>query len=417
MADTPAHGPRHAARRKVGTRRGPDLCSPEVVAWRSAQGGDAVEDDNPKTSRIISAGDRLKWAAGVVAAIALAIAAVIALWPKPDERDNASITGIELHSRIPLTEYKQRVASEHAQVGGSALRGAATARPAAVLVGRVLSAQAETTETGTTDTGTTDTGTTHTGTTHTGTTDTGTTHTGTTDTGTTDTGTTDTGTTDTGTTGPQGPSDSAPVLKPGSPVVLPTGLDRASFSDRFKNEVLPELQANAASSGQPPITVLPIRVACDDPVASTCPLGDAASAAMQDENGGAVSPEKAAQRIAGLLRQTRTISVQTATHGIPAGSRDYLGALVSVAVRLEGLRGRRVFLRWSIWDIGNQHRLYGDWLADNLAYRLKADTNDDKAALDLWIPMPKNKGRYYVRITLDDEHGVHLDQKRTHSFK
>jgi hypothetical protein len=208
------------------------------------------------------------------------------------------------------------------------------------------------------------------------------------------------------------------VLSPKSPVVLPNGLDASAFSKRFNDEVLPKLKKfGSDGSGGSHITILPLLATCGDLVEKTCPFADTASAAMQDKDGGAVAPETAAMRIGGLLRQTRTIKLTQPTGGVPAGKRDYLGVLVSVGVRLEGLRDRRVVLRWSIWDVGSEHRLFGDWLASNLAYGLKAESDDDTVSLDLWIPMPKAKGKHYVRLTLDDQRGVHLDQKKTRSFK
>jgi hypothetical protein len=70
-------------------------------------------------------------------------------------------------------------------------------------------------------------------------------------------------------------------------------------------------------------------------------------------------------------------------------------------VRSTGLPRRPVLLTWSMWQKnGETRRLYGNWLNRNLAYRLKAITDRDTTTLDLWVPLPKPPGPYFVRIQL-----------------
>ena len=47
-----------------------------------------------------------------------------------------------------------------------------------------------------------------------------------------------------------------------------------------------------------------------------------------------------------------------------------------------------------------EKRLHGKWLNRNLAYRMVPSSNRDTASLDLWIPLPKKRGSYFVRSTL-----------------
>jgi hypothetical protein len=72
---------------------------------------------------------------------------------------------------------------------------------------------------------------------------------------------------------------------------------------------------------------------------------------------------------------------------------------VTADLELAGLRGKPVLLSWSMWQQGGNKRLYGDWLNRNLAYRLEATTDRD-TTLDLWIPLPKAPGPYFVRVDL-----------------
>ena len=84
----------------------------------------------------------------------------------------------------------------------------------------------------------------------------------------------------------------------------------------------------------------------------------------------------------------------------PSNQIEPLGELVNVNVELSGLQGRPVFLSWSIFQKGGQSNLFGKWLSDFVAYRLEATTNDDTGTLEMWIPLPKQPGPYFIRLTL-----------------
>jgi hypothetical protein len=40
------------------------------------------------------------------------------------------------------------------------------------------------------------------------------------------------------------------------------------------------------------------------------------------------------------------------------------------------------------------------WLNRNLAYRLEATTDRDTTSLDLWVPLPRSPGPYFIRVNL-----------------
>jgi len=108
-----------------------------------------------------------------------------------------------------------------------------------------------------------------------------------------------------------------------------------------------------------------------------------------DLQGNPVSPDVAAERVVKVLKDARTTR-----------RKEPLGAVVSVDVELAGLRGKPVLLSWSMWQPTGEARLYGSWLNRNLAYRLKATTDRDTTTLDLWVPLPKPPGPYFIRIQL-----------------
>jgi hypothetical protein len=60
-----------------------------------------------------------------------------------------------------------------------------------------------------------------------------------------------------------------------------------------------------------------------------------------------------------------------------------------------------------MWQKDGQKRLYGAWLNDNLAYKLKASTDEDTGTANFWVPLPKDRGAYFMRSTLTvDGHAV-----------
>ena len=86
--------------------------------------------------------------------------------------------------------------------------------------------------------------------------------------------------------------------------------------------------------------------------------------------------------------------------GAPSNKRDPLGELVSVNMELAGLRGQPVFLLWSIFQEGGHTSLFGKWLNNFVAYRLEATTNDDTGTLEMWIPLPKLPGPFFIHLSL-----------------
>jgi hypothetical protein len=84
-----------------------------------------------------------------------------------------------------------------------------------------------------------------------------------------------------------------------------------------------------------------------------------------------------------------------------SGSRwQPLGELVSVNLELAGLKGQTVVLSWSIYPENGSNSLPKQWLGDFVAYRLVATTDDDTGTLDMWIPLPRQQGPYFIRATL-----------------
>lgn len=284
-----------------------------------------------------------------VSAVAGAIGAIVALWPSPDPGDSAKFSNVLVMTNVPLGEFNAR--SEFAR----APRGSLPSR--IVELAGITSAHAQEPVDPTTTPATTPTATT------------------------TTPATTPTTTPTTTTTTP-----GKAVLDPEQPVVLP----EAATAEKFKRKAATVVDIVERSSDA--------TLSCEQEV---CPaMAPLIAAAATDETGAQVKSSTAAERLVGLLNDVRKSKDETP---------EPLGALVTFEVELKGLRGKEVLVDWSIFSAGK--RLFGQWLANNLAYRLKARTESDIASMDVWVPMPKQAGPFRVRLTLTAD-GTRL----THTF-
>jgi hypothetical protein len=120
-----------------------------------------------------------------------------------------------------------------------------------------------------------------------------------------------------------------------------------------------------------------------------------------DGKGMKVTPGAAAKRLAELLADTRSTNVESGNRN--EGSRnegDLMGELVSVNFELTGLRDRPILLSWLIFQKGGRSHLFGKWLDNFVAYRLQATTDNDTGTLEMWIPLPKVPGPYFIHLNL-----------------
>ena len=309
-------------------------------------------------------------------ALAGAIGAILALRPSPDPEDSARFTTVRITSQIPLSEYRQRSValvpqgSGHGQ-GGQRDRGALEpiAEPVraadneapspirAFATARALQPDPTTSSPPDPDTDTTapqpstsdDT------------------------TSSIPASSTVSSTTATSPTmpGPAAPSNVG-VLSSSEPLVIPPAFSPEEFR-KYTDEVLKRVNNQIPE--------------CDGP--SKTFAGTFSTA----PNGDPVPPDVAAERVVQLLKGARSTG-----GGQPGG--EPLGVVISADLELAGLRGKPVLLSWSMWQQGGKKRLYGNWLNRNLAYRLEATTDRDTTTVDLWVPLPKSPGPYFIRVNL-----------------
>jgi hypothetical protein len=78
------------------------------------------------------------------------------------------------------------------------------------------------------------------------------------------------------------------------------------------------------------------------------------------------------------------------------------GAFVAFDFRTEGYRGKRLPLRWQLFDAES-----GDQLAQSRAIIIRPDANVDQGSWDVWVPFPRARHpRLYVQVQLYDDGGI-----------
>jgi hypothetical protein len=341
-------------------------------------------------------------------ALAGAIGAILALRPSPDPEDSARFTAVRVTSQVPLSEYRQRSATMVPQASGHS-QGRQHDRGALAPVAELAQASADkrsspvgpyaavrhlqpdpTTNSPTdpaTDTSAQESPSSDT------------TASTSTDTSSTDTSSTDTSSTDTSTPGP--PTTTGVGARSSSEgFVVPSTFQQEQFS-AYAQEVLEF--AEAQDSGRKPCEVNS-QTNSDDCI-KLIPLSGSISKLIPligsislDPKGNPVAPAVAAQRVVELLRDARSTGREP--QGGEEPRREPLGVVISADLELAGLRGKPVLLSWSMWQQDGRKRLYGNWLNRNLAYRLEATTDRDTTSLDLWVPLPKSPGPYFIRVNL-----------------
>lgn len=76
------------------------------------------------------------------------------------------------------------------------------------------------------------------------------------------------------------------------------------------------------------------------------------------------------------------------------------GAVVSFNVQITGHKGESLPLRWGVYDATTGRQIYRE-----KATTLKAEAPTDQASWQVWTPLPKVPGRFYVLLELFEEDG------------
>ncbi|CAN5723481.1 hypothetical protein BH20ACT23_BH20ACT23_22150 [soil metagenome] len=80
-----------------------------------------------------------------------------------------------------------------------------------------------------------------------------------------------------------------------------------------------------------------------------------------------------------------------------------LGVAISFDLTLEGFLNRKIDVRWSLFTAGKGAMVPQDWLVNRKALVAIPEAPFDRASGEFWIPLPKKRGPYFVRVSAWDQ--------------
>ena len=93
-----------------------------------------------------------------------------------------------------------------------------------------------------------------------------------------------------------------------------------------------------------------------------------------------------------------------------------LGVVVNFRAEIEGFRGKRSVVRWSLFDARARTRMPQPWLRNRRALTLIPEAGKDGGTPAVWVPLPRKRGPYFVRLELLDDRGTRLAKADTERF-
>jgi hypothetical protein len=81
------------------------------------------------------------------------------------------------------------------------------------------------------------------------------------------------------------------------------------------------------------------------------------------------------------------------------------GALLDFRVRIEGFKGRRLLLKWELFDDAS-----GDQVDESKAIQITPTNQTNEATWQFWVPIPRKDRAYMAVVEL-------LEQKKNHQLK
>ena len=129
---------------------------------------------------------------------------------------------------------------------------------------------------------------------------------------------------------------------------------------------------------------------------------------LEETSGGRLVAD--AEALVRVLENTRS-------RPVPSGGSEPLGVTLSFELELEGFTGERAEVRWSLYDAGARKRVPRDWLVNRRALVVGAEAASDRASAEFWVPAPKRKGPFFVRLSVYDEDGDRLEFSDSKSFR
>lgn len=124
-----------------------------------------------------------------------------------------------------------------------------------------------------------------------------------------------------------------------------------------------------------------------------------------------VSPAKAERRLTAIFAATRTRPARS-----DPSKRELIGITVDFNVQLTGFRGQTVDIRWELLTNGGDAEVPRALSGRERVLLLKGQADKDTAGDEFWVPMPKAKGPYIIRVGVYNQDNTRLDFAVTEPF-
>jgi len=136
-----------------------------------------------------------------------------------------------------------------------------------------------------------------------------------------------------------------------------------------------------------------------------------------DDGAEPASRTEAIQSANKFLRALRGTRVRRSSSASGSVTQEVLGVTVSFDLQLEGLKGRHSYVRWSLYSARGNRRVPRDWLINRRVLSLQGKANEDRASKEFWVPLPRAKGPFFVRVSAYDDQGSRLTYEDTKPFR
>jgi hypothetical protein len=138
-----------------------------------------------------------------------------------------------------------------------------------------------------------------------------------------------------------------------------------------------------------------------DDEAFSAPEGEEPDEPAEDEG-------VSAEAVARIFRETRSR---------PAGDGvEPVGVTVDFDVAAVGFKGRRLDVRWTLHSASTRKRVPRPWLRNRPAMRIEPEADDERSSGSFWVPLPRARGRWFVRLKVYDRRGRRLSYADTRRF-
>jgi hypothetical protein len=182
---------------------------------------------------------------------------------------------------------------------------------------------------------------------------------------------------------------------------VPPGCDHADHEALIEGTAS-AIQATSADLAPPP------RACVQSPTNESCGLR---SLLLQLGASGDISTEQVARQLIRVFKGTRT----QASLDHP-GKRELVGVMVDFDISMTGFRNKTIDVRWSLFGARGK-RVPRPWLRKQLALQLKGEADDDSGTGGFWVPIPKNQGPFFIRITVYNDRGGLIAFADTRRFR